>query len=283
MRAKHLADIAARHGGRTALSGIVLMLLLTTILVAGCREVEENSELTRFVTELRKLPAAEYEDTLRSLSMGPAPAATYAHYELGNYFYGAFTDSITAAAARDSVVSWDPPIITALLDSAQLHFEQAIAHDSTFVEAYVNLGSLLDDRAERLESRDQEASRQRAELFQQAKAAYEQALEVSPSDEKAGCNLGALHLKLQEYPEAYKSFQNVLDAHPQSALAHYNMAIMFAEEQIYREAVAEWEAAAAADPEGDIGERSRANIEIVQDLLKADIPTNLKDDQGGAP
>ena len=47
---------------------------------------------------------------------------------------------------------------------------------------------------------------------------------------------------------------------------------MFAEAKIYREAIREWELAAKYDPDGDIGERSRDNIKIVQDLANAKPP-----------
>ena len=64
----------------------------------------------------------------------------------------------------------------------------------------------------------------------------------------------------------------MLEHDPESALAHYNLAIMFAEQKIYREALREWELAAKYDPDGDIGERSRANIQIVKDLMNAPDP-----------
>ena len=75
--------------------------------------------------------------------------------------------------------------------------------------------------------------------------------------------------------EAVTYFQQALAVNPKSALAHYNLAIAFAEAKIYREAIREWEAAADADRDGDIGERSRANIEIVKDLLEQEVPAKV--------
>jgi hypothetical protein len=64
----------------------------------------------------------------------------------------------------------------------------------------------------------------------------------------------------------------VLEHDPASALAPYNLAIMFAESKMYREALREWELAVKHEPESDIGQRSRENIKIVQDLMNAPDP-----------
>ena len=51
---------------------------------------------------------------------------------------------------------------------------------------------------------------------------------------------------------------------------------MFAEAKIYREAINEWELAVKNDPDGDIGERSRDNIQIVKDLMNTEVPSGAK-------
>ncbi|RKZ13284.1 hypothetical protein DRQ32_01870, partial [bacterium] len=61
-------------------------------------------------------------------------------------------------------------------------------------------------------------------------------------------------------------------ADPTSQLAHYNMAIAFADAEIYREAIHEWEAAAALDPDSDVGRRSADNIEIIRQMMTAEMP-----------
>lgn len=263
MRQSDLATMTRR-----LLPGFLLVVLAVSACSSGCRQQVPQSELEKFMAQYRGLPAAVFLDTLRAHTSDAPPYATYAHYELGNYFYGVANDSAQQPAG------WDTDLVTSLLDSAQAHFENAITLDSTFVEAYVNLGSLWDDRTNLLGS-NFEYRRQRGEYLDRSKELYERALVLNPDDEKAGCNLGALHLKLREHSEAIACFNQVLAVNPQSALAHYNLAIMFAEEKIYREALVEWGAAAAADPDGDIGERSRANIQIVKELLSTEIPENL--------
>ena len=88
--------------------------------------------------------------------------------------------------------------------------------------------------------------------------------------------LVTLFLRQRRTKEALAEFQKVLEYDSKSPLAHYNMAIMFAEAKIFKEAIHEWELAAKYDPDGDIGQRSRDNVKIVQDLLNAPDPTNLK-------
>ena len=81
---------------------------------------------------------------------------------------------------------------------------------------------------------------------------------MSPNDEKARCNLGALY-KRQTPEKAMEEFLAVLDHDPKSALAHYNLAILFATQKIYSEAMRELDLAVKYDPHGDIGQRSSAN------------------------
>ena len=92
--------------------------------------------------------------------------------------------------------------------------------------------------------------------------------------EKAGINASAIHGNKSQgaRTKALAEFKKTLEYNPESALAHYNIAIMFAEAKIYREAIREWELAEKYDAEGDIGGRSRDNIEIVQDLMNAPEP-----------
>jgi tetratricopeptide (TPR) repeat protein len=260
----------ATAGSRLAL-GLLLALLVLALGLGGCRGKVDQSDLERFAAQYRDLPAAEYEDSLRAHLNDSTPVSVFAHYELGNLFYRTATDS------AESPAGWNTDVVTVLLDSAQLHLEQAIAGDTTFVEAYVNLGSLWDDRSAQV-SPGPDGHLERKERLEKAKELYLQALHYNPDDEKAGCNLGALHLKLKETNEALDRFRHVLVVNPNSALAHYNLAIMFAEEKMYNEAIVEWEAAAKADPGGDIGSRSLENIRIVKELMTTEIPENLGGD-----
>jgi tetratricopeptide (TPR) repeat protein len=150
------------------------------------------------------------------------------------------------------------------------------------VQAYVNLGSVWDDLADQSSMANFAERRLREERLNNAEKMYRRALTFAPDDEKALCNLGALFMKRQKTSEAVTYFQKALAVNPKSALAHYNLAIAFAEAKIYREAIREWEAAAAADPKGDIGERSRANIEIVKDLLEKKVPEKVEGKKAAA-
>lgn len=250
-------------------------LWLTGLLAAGvwgCMTQTEQSAVGRFLSRYEDLPVEARQESLRAQTRQPGHNAAYAFYGLGNLFY-----SDATAKAEDE--GWNADAVYALLDSAQSNFEMAVDRDSTLIEAYVNLGSLWDDRSSQLGGGFQE-QRQRQEYQKTAEEMYLKALAINPDDEKANCNLGALYLKMREgnqpmHHQAMERFLHVLDVNPKSALAHYNLAIMFAEEKIYREAITEWEAAAKADPKGDIGERSRANIQIVRDLMNAKVPENL--------
>lgn len=256
---------------------IRLTLLLATavgamLILAGCRDgnggggrKSAKSEvpatpLERFAARISVLQGQALEDTLRHLAAGGPPQSAYAGYLLGNQFYRAAGDS---AMRR----GWKDPLVTAMLDSAEIRFMASIAADSTLLEPMVNLGSLLDDRSE--QTTDQV---QRQEQTAKAESYYRLALRVDPLDEKARCNLGSLYLRQRKHPLALAEFNQVLANDPRSALAHYNLAIMFAEAKIYREALAEWELAVKYDPDGDVGGRSAENIRIVRDLMNAPEP-----------
>ena len=239
-------------------------LLAMSSLLAGCKETVPETALDKFISRTSSLEGSALEDTLRALAAGGAPDNAYANYLLGNRFYDTANDSAQA-------VGWGDTAVNALLDSAEVYFNAAVAQDSTFLEPMVNLGSLWDDRAEQMGSRQERDAR-----LANAKRYYELALAVDPTDEKARCNLGALYLRQRRVKEALVEFETVLAHNERSSLAHYNMAIMFAEEKIYREAIAEWELASKYDPDGDIGNRSRDNIKIVKDLMNAPDPGGAK-------
>lgn len=241
-----------------------MTLVGLAFLAIGCKENLPETELDRFIADISLLEEAEQDAKLRELTAGEPPYAAYAHYVIGNNFY-------TQAGQTAIDVGWNGGEVNALLDSAEVYFNHAVAEDSTFLEAMVNLGSLWDDRS------DQMGNRQEREMrVNKAKEFYNMALALDPLDEKARCNLGALYLRQRQTAQALNEFQTVLDNDPRSSLAHYNMAIMFAEQTIYREAIVEWELAAKYDPDGDIGERSRENIKIVKELMNSPTPSNVK-------
>ena len=252
----------------TTLSLSILLIVLSSLVVlTGCRESMELTELERVLAEYRQLPADEQEAALRDLAVSDTPEAKYAWYELGNIFYErAATEDLAPGEESASGTN-------ALLDSALVFFGEAAATDSTFVEPLVNAGLIWDDLSQGRTIESMAAMSKATEL-------YKRAIALRPGDEKARCNLGSLYFGRHQFMDAKAQFNAALEANPRSALAHYNLAIMFAESKMYREAIVEWEDAAEFDEEGDIRERSLANIEVIKDLMEAEIPANLTGQAG---
>jgi tetratricopeptide (TPR) repeat protein len=242
---------------------VSLVLLAVVLLLAGCREQMPETDLDRFVAALDGLTTEAKIDTLRQIATDSPPESVYANYQLGNVYYEAAVDS-----AR--VRGWNHPSAAARLDSAEVYFNRAVAQDSLMVEAYVNLGAVWDDRSEMIGKRGDRVLRQ-----EKAEQMYSKALAIDPHNEKARCNLGALYMRVNRTTDAKNEFQQVLAVDPHSALAHYNLAIMFAESKLYDEAILEWKLAAKYDRDGDIGERSRENVKIVEELQQTKTPQKI--------
>jgi tetratricopeptide (TPR) repeat protein len=218
------------------LAGAAALALLVGALPA-CKEQVELTELEKFVQRTVNLEGSALEDTLRDYAAPGSPYAKYASFLLGNHFH-------TMASDTAAVLGWNAEAVSTLLDSAEANFAAAVARDSSFVEALVNLGSVWDDRSEQ-----RVANAERQQRLNEAERFYRLALRADPADEKARCNLGGLFLRQRRTQEALDEFQTALEHNPESPLAHYNLAIMFAEQKMYREAMREWELAAKYDPE----------------------------------
>jgi len=250
------------HRSRTV---ALLTALLAALALAGCRG--DVSEMDRALAAFRELPRAERPAALYEFMAERPDLAHYAWYEMGNTWY-------ERAATEDAPPGAESATgVHAYLDSALVAYGHALAADSTFVEAWVNMGLVWDDVSD---GRTPQARR----AVEEAKTAYLKAIALRPTEEKARCNLGSLHYRRHQYDEAVKQFQAVLDDNPESALAHYNLAIMFAESRMYREAKTEWELASRYDPDGDVGDRSRENLKVVDDLMNSEIPEELKSGGG---
>lgn len=234
------------------------MVLL--VAVAGCRDDGVQTPLDQFIQRTETLEGSAYDDTLAALAAGTSQDAVFANYLIGNDYYISAADSAV-------VGGWNSIAINKELDLAEEYFSRAVALDSTFIEALVNLGSLWDDRSGQMGSRQDRDFR-----FAQAEKFYRLALKVDPYDEKARCNLGSMYLAQRRQADAVAEFQEVLKHKPRSALAHYHLAIMFAEAKIYKEAITEWELAAKYDSSGDIGERARENVKIIKELMNTEVP-----------
>ena len=202
-----------------------IAVVLMTGMMSGCKDEVPQTELEKFITRTSAYEGEALQDTLGQIAAGEAPYNAYANFLLGNGFYDAAADSALTNG-------WTNKGAQALLDTAEIYFNLAVAQDSTFIEPMVNLGSIWDDRAETMGNREQYDQR-----IAEADKFYNLALAVDPNDEKARCNLGSLYLRQRRNTEALAEFDKVLDINPKSSLAHYNLAIMFAEAKIYREAL----------------------------------------------
>jgi tetratricopeptide (TPR) repeat protein len=243
---------------------LILIAIGLLSVLAACKNDAPQSELDRFIASIEALPTEAAQDTLRQLAQGPPPEKAFACYELGNIFYALAADS---ARTR----GWNDQHARAYLDSAQVWFEAAVAADTAFVEAFVNLGALWDDRADMMATRAEREHR-----IDNAKVMYERALAIKPHDEKARCNLGSLYKRQNDFERAMQEYLTVLEHNPRSSLAHYNLAILFATQKIYREAIREFELAVKYDPNGDIGQRSQDTIKIIRDLMESERPARTK-------
>lgn len=253
---------------RTAVRTLLLSAaLIALVALAGCRGGGSDSEMDRALAAFREMPLAERPAALHAFMDAQPELAHYGWYEMGNTWYELAAEQ-EAPPGAESLTGFH-----ALLDSALAAYGNAIAADSTFVEAWVNMGLVWDDVSD---GRTPQARR----ATEEAKTAYLKAIELRPDEEKARCNLGSLYYRRHMYGEAVEQFQAVLDADPGSALAHYNLAIMFAESRMYREAKTEWELASRYDPDGDVGDRSRENLKVIDDLMNSEIPPELQSDDG---
>jgi len=167
--------------------------------------------------------------------------------------------AMVAERPDDAVVQFQ--LGNVLYDLGQLEasieaYRAAITIDDQLVGAYVNLGSAHDELGR----------------LGDAITAYEAALKLDHTDARTLCNMGGAYFQKRRYEKAMQYFLDALVADPDSQLAHYNIAIAFADAQIYREAIREWQAAVDIDADSDIGQRSADNVEIIKQMMSAEIP-----------
>jgi tetratricopeptide (TPR) repeat protein len=248
---------------KSILSSVLMIMVLSIVLVAGCNKQQDLTMTEQVLEKYRNMPAEEQEPALREFAANDTDNARYAVFELGNLFYDRAQERIEPPG--EGSLSGN----NALLDSALYYYQAAADMDSTFGEPLVNMGLIWDNLS------DGRSAAARAAMAK-ARDLYQRAIEINPLDEKARCNLGSLYFRKQQRNEAMQQFRATLDANPESALAHFHLASMFAESRIYKEAVTEWELAAKYDKVGDIRERSRENIRIIDELLNSEIPENVK-------
>jgi Tfp pilus assembly protein PilF len=136
-------------------------------------------------------------------------------------------------------------------DSAIVYFERAVALDSTYAKAYVNLGIAFD----------------RINRFDRARASFERAIEVDPKDVLAHCHLGHYYHVRGDIGKAVTYYQKALEIDPESAQAHYNLGLAFADSRLFAEAVREWEMVVALSPDSDVGRTAAENVKLIKTYM----------------
>ena len=139
-----------------------------------------------------------------------------------------------------------------LPDSAIVYYSEAVALDSTYAKAYVNLGIAFD----------------RINRFDRARESFQRALEINPKDVLAYCHLGHYYHVRGEFGEAVSNYRRALEIDPNSAQAHYNLGLAFADSRLFAEAVREWERVVALSPESEMGSTAAENVELIKTYMK---------------
>lgn len=96
------------------------------------------------------------------------------------------------------------------IEGARRAYEHAIAADPTFLDAYINLGSLLHDTGR----------------LAQAERVYRDAIDRCGEDPAALYNLGVLLDDLDRKQEAMEAYESALRGDPDLADCHYNLSLL---------------------------------------------------------
>jgi uncharacterized membrane protein/Flp pilus assembly protein TadD len=117
-------------------------------------------------------------------------------------------------------------------DEAILHYQRALAAKPDYVDAHLQLGSVL-------------AARGR---LNEAIIHYETALKVKPGSAEDHDNLGAALGALGQSDQAIAHFQKALEIDPKCVEAHFNLGIALNQQGRLAEAVAHWREAVRLQP-----------------------------------
>jgi len=223
---------------------VAAAVVLSLVLPLGCRD-DEPAATKQAPTLAQRLGAMSIQaqlDTLRTLERTRPDDATIA-FHFGNAYYEA--SGSFPVEQKDRAVAY--------YDSAVTAYQRAVAIDSTYSKAYVNMGLTY------------EAMGNRPEAHQ----ALEKAIEVNPQDVLAYCHLGQYLQSFGNYGEAMKNYRRALAIDPNSAQAHYNLGLAFAEQKVFKEALVEWEKVTALDPNGELGKTAAENVRLLRQYEEA--------------
>jgi len=144
-------------------------------------------------------------------------------------------DSLDTEAWLNLGVAWQRKGGGAAADSAQAAYARVLAIDPENVEALVHEGLVFEELAK----------------YQEARANYERATELAPSDPIPWINLGSLlYFQFKKTYEAKTALVKALELDPGSADAHFNLGVLFADANMYSEAQTEWEKVLELQAEG---------------------------------
>jgi tetratricopeptide (TPR) repeat protein len=207
-------------------SYLLLIALLMTASAAGSQTADRQRPMT-LGEELEGLAPGPRIAYLRYLLAGGRRDAEV-HFQLGVAFYDAGE-----------------------IDSAMVHYANAVAIDPRLSKAYVNTGVILDE-----EHRSAEAARM-----------FEKAVAVNPLDILAHCYLAGMLLDAGQHEAASDHLSKALaidSLHPQP---HFVLALFFWESGMFRESLIEWENVVRLAPAGYLAKKAEENIAILRGAL----------------
>lgn len=231
-----------RRGRRLAVATALLGAWLVQSGCGGHATVHEpGPKSARTLADvLEPMPPRAQLDTLRTLERHDSTNSIFP-FHAGNAYYQLATSLPTGQHDR----------AVALLDSAVTSYQRAIALDSTYSRAYVNMGLAYDA----------------ATKPAQARAAYRHAIAVNPRDVLAYCHLGYMEEQAGNTAGGVELYEKALAIDPKSAQAHYNLGLAFAQARVFKEALTEWDQVVQLDPGGDLGKSAAENVKIIRQYL----------------
>lgn len=211
----------ARWGRGALAAGFVVVA--TTALAADQKPADEDP--WRKVLE-GKSPQERVEYLAGVVEDGKATRDVYFHLGTARYEAG---DPVRAAQA----------------------FQQAVAMDSTFFKAIVNLGLMYDEQ----------------QMYPKAIEEFERATRLQPDNPDVWSHMGNTYYAQNDYAKATELYRKALAIDPKATHALYSFAVAFADAGLFREAVKHWQLVVQIDPQSEVGKNAAENVELVQKYL----------------
>ena len=130
-------------------------------------------------------------------------------------------------------------------------FEKAVAMDSTFFKAAVNLALMYDEQQQ----------------FAKALETFERAAALQPDNPEVWSHMGNTYYAQRNYAKAMELYRKALQLQPTAAHALYSLGVAFADAGIFREAVRHWKRVAELEPTSELGKNASENVQLLQKYL----------------